>query len=160
MFQIGDQVFCPMRGSGIIEAIEERTMLDTLREYFIIKMQSSNMTMMIPTNRIATSGFRPINDEAVVDTMISILADKDVVIDRSVPLKQRVKDNQAKLSTGSFADCSEVIRDLTSMQREKALNASENSMLMEARRLLLEELAMIKQISKEEASDMIDEFLA
>ncbi|MBC8581811.1 CarD family transcriptional regulator [Zhenhengia yiwuensis] len=39
MFEIGEIVFCPLRGSGVIEAIERRTMLGETREYVIIQMK-------------------------------------------------------------------------------------------------------------------------
>lgn len=160
MFQVGDQVFCPMRGSGVVEAREERVMLNEKREYFIIQMQSSDMTFMVPTDRVILSGFRLISDEATADAVLSTFASKEVTMDQTTPLKQRVKQNQAKMSSGLLMDCGEVVRDLTCIKKNKSLNASESSMLMEARRLLLEEISMIKCISKQQASELIDKLLA
>lgn len=160
MFQVGEKVFCPKRGSGQIEAIEKRTMLDEEKEYVIVNMIASNMTMMIPTERMSTSGFRKISNEEAANEVLEILAHKQYSVDlESVP-KQRIKQYQEKLATGSFAKCGEVIRDLTLMGKEKSLSSSEKNVLQEARRLLIEEMILIKQISKEQANELIDEILA
>lgn len=160
MFQIGDQVFCPMRGSGIVEAIEEREMIGEKQEYFIIQMKDSNMTVMIPTNRMETSKFRYVSEEKVVNEVLATFSEENTLFDPDIPQKQRMKNNQAKLSSGTFADYGQVVRDLMTIQKDKPLNASENSILMDARRLFLDELSMIKDISKEEAMTIIDKLLA
>lgn len=159
MFQVGDQVFCPMRGSGIVEAIEDRLMLDQVKEYFIIQLQSSNMTIMVPIDKVALSRFRHISDAATADRVLATLAERDIVIDDTVPVKQRLKNNQVKLSAGTLDDCAQVVRDLTHIQKEKPLNAGERAMLMDSRKLLLDEITMIKDLSKEDATAMIDELL-
>ena len=160
MFKVGESVFCPMRGSGIVEAIEERTMLNEVNEYFIIHMKSPDLTMMVPTDRIADSGFRAISDESVAEEAMSILKGKEMDIDYSFDIKQRIKQNQEKLSSGLFIECGKVVRDLALMEHEKALNNSERMILMQAKRLFLDELTAIKNISDEEAEELIDELLA
>lgn len=158
MFKVGEVVFCPMRGSGVVEAIEMRTMLDESREYVIIHMKSPDV-MMIPTERVATSGFRRVGSEEAANEMMALLTHKEVDIDHSTDVKQRVKQNQAKLATGSFMECGEVVRDLSCMEQVKTLNNSEKTILLQAKRLLADELAIIKQISEVEATKMIDELL-
>ncbi|MBU3803711.1 MAG: hypothetical protein H9872_02980 [Candidatus Cellulosilyticum pullistercoris] len=160
MFKVGENVFCPMRGTGIVEAIEERCMLDEVKEYFIINMKCPELTMMIPTDKIATSGFRAINDECVADEVMSILENKETDIDYSVDIKQRIKQNQEKLSSGLLIECSEVVRDLAIMENERPLNNSERMIFMQAKRLLLDELATIKHISDEEVEEIVDRLLA
>lgn len=159
MFKVGETIFCPIRGSGIVEAIEARTMLGESKEYVIIHMKSPELMMMIPTDRLVSSGFRNVNDEAEADKVLSILEKKEIEVDYSVDIKQRVKQNQAKLSSGSFIQCSEVVRDLSHMEHIKTLNNSEKTMLMQAKRLLVDEFSIIKQISDTEASEAIDQLL-
>lgn len=159
MFKVGETIFCPIRGSGVVEAIEARTMLGESKEYVIIHMKSPELMMMIPTDRLISSGFRNVNDESEADKVLAILKDKEIEIDYSVDIKQRMKQNQAKLSSGSFTQCSEVVRDLSYMEHIKTLNNSEKTMLMQAKRLLVDEFSIIKQMSDTEACDMIESFL-
>lgn len=160
MFEVGDQVFCPMRGTGIVEAIEERQMIGEKQEYFIIQMQDSSMTIMVPTDRVSKSKFRFISDADTVDKVLANFRKENSSLDPSIPQKQRMKDNQAKLSSGTFAEYAEVVRDLMTIQKAKSLNASENSILMDARRLFIDELTLTKDISKEEAITLLDKLLA
>lgn len=160
MFQVGDLVFCPMRGCGTVEAIEERSMLDQIQEYFIIQLNSSSMTIMVPTDRVRTSRFRHISDVSTADAVLSILGNKNVILDTAIPPKQRFKHYQAKLISGSLEEYGEVIRDLTYIQKGKSLNSGERSILMDAKKLLLDEISTIKQISKEQAHSMLNKLLA
>ncbi|ADZ84868.1 CarD family transcriptional regulator [Cellulosilyticum sp. ST5] len=160
MFKVGDKVFCPLRGAGIVATIEERKMLDETKEYIIIKLQSSNTTVMIPTDKVEASHFRFVSDETMTNEVLEKLADKETEIHASTVLKQRMKVNKERLMAGSLADYGEVIRELTHIQRGKALNASENAMLMEARKFLADELSLIKSISMKEATKLLDKVLA
>lgn len=160
MFQVGDLVFCPMRGCGIVEAIEERSILNQIQEYLIIQLYTSNMTIMLPTDRVSTSRFRHISDVSTADAVLSILSNKNVTIDTTIPPKQRFKHYQSKLVSGSLKEYGELIRDLTYIQKGKSLNSGERSILMDAKKFLLDEISVIKHISKEQADSMLDKILA
>ncbi|MGL4362485.1 MAG: CarD family transcriptional regulator [Cellulosilyticaceae bacterium] len=159
MFKIGEHVFCPMRGSGVIEAIEERTMLSETREYVIIHMKFPDAIMMVPTDRIETSGFRTVQTEEDVEKVEKLLSEKKVEVGYDIDIKQRIKINQGKLSTGSFIDCGEVVRDLACMEQIKVLNNSERTLLMQAKRLLADELSIIKNMTDEDAKTKIETLL-
>ena len=148
-----------LRGSGVIEAIERRTMLGETREYVIIQMKEPGLVIMIPTERIDQSGFRKVNNQEEADKVQAILYKKEVELDYSVDARQRTKQNQEKLSSGSFISCSEVVRDLTCMEYTKSLSSIERTILMKARRLLLDELSIIKHISLEEAECIVNKLL-
>lgn len=114
---------------------------------------------MIPTERIDQSGFRKVNNQEEADKVQAILYKKEVELDYSVDARQRTKQNQEKLSSGSFISCSEVVRDLTCMEYTKSLSSIERTILMKARRLLLDELSIIKHISLEEAECIVNRLL-
>ena len=48
LFQIGDKVFYPLHGAGIINAIEEKEVLGKTQEYYVIHIPISKMDVMIP----------------------------------------------------------------------------------------------------------------
>ena len=49
MYKIGDKILYPPHGAGVIEGIEERVVLGKKHNYYILKMPSDDMTVMIPT---------------------------------------------------------------------------------------------------------------
>lgn len=159
MFKVGEVVFCAMRGIGVVEAIEMREVLNESREYIIIQMKSPQLVMMIPTDRVDASGFRKISDKDAVDAVENILIQKNIEVDYSMDNKKRTKYNQEKLTSGSFLSCSEVYRDLICMEKSKPLNNVEKTLLMQARKFLVDEIATIKNISTQEADCRIQELI-
>ena len=68
--------------------------------------------------------------------------------DRLLPWKQRYKVNMNKIKTGKLQECTEVVRGLMRMKKEKALNSSEKRMLDNAHEFLISELRLITGIMK------------
>ncbi|MDF2613899.1 MAG: transcription factor YdeB [Clostridia bacterium] len=159
MFKVGDKVVCPMRGSGIIESIEERDFLGQAQQYFIIKIINTDMTLMIPTAKMATSNIRLISDLTTAEDAFDTLSKYDELSAEPVNAKERRKINMSKISDGSLIGCAEVVRDLTHIHQKKSLNASEREMLMNARKFIINEVSLVKDISESQASSLLDEVL-
>ena len=144
LFQIGDNIVYPMHGVGIIKAIEEREISEEKQQYYVIKMLIGNMQVMIPTGR--SSSIRPVTDIIALKHIINIFHHGES--DRLLPWKQRYKVNTDKIKTGKIQECTEVVRDLMRMKKEKALNTSEKKMLDNAHEFLISELGLIKGITE------------
>jgi CarD family transcriptional regulator len=56
--------------------------------------------------------------------------------------------NTDKLKTGKIQECTEVVRDLIRMKKEKVLNTNEKKMLDNAHEFLISELGLIKGITE------------
>jgi CarD family transcriptional regulator len=146
LFQIGDNIVYPMHGVGIIKAIEEKEISGEKQQYYVIKMLISNMQVMIPTGKILSSSIRPVTDIIALIHIINIFHHGES--DRLLPWKQRYKVNTDKIKTGKIQECTEVVRDLMRMKKEKALNTSEKKMLDNAHEFLISELGLIKGITE------------
>ncbi|MED4462545.1 CarD family transcriptional regulator [Metabacillus fastidiosus] len=146
LFQIGDNIVYPMHGAGIIKAIEEKEISGEKQQYYVIKMLISNMQVMIPTGKILSSSIRPVTDIIALMHIINIFHHGES--DRLLPWKQRYKVNTDKIKTGKIQECTEVVRDLMRIKKEKALNTSEKKMLDNAHKFLISELALIKGITE------------
>ncbi|MEN8702271.1 CarD family transcriptional regulator [Bacillus infantis] len=146
LFQVDDNVVYPMHGVGIIKAIEEKEILGEKQQYYVIKMLIGNMEVMIPAGKIVSSGIRPVTDIVALKNLINIFQNGET--DRVLPWKQRYKVNTDKIKTGKIQDCTEVVRDLMRMKKEKALNTSERQMLNNAHEILISELGLMKGITE------------
>lgn len=146
LFQIGDNIVYPMHGAGIIKAIEEKEISGEKQQYYVIKMLISNMQVMIPTGKILSSSIRPVTDIIALMHIINIFHHGES--DRLLPWKQRYKVNTDKIKTGKIQECTEVVRDLMRIKKEKALNTSEKKMLDNAHKFLISELTLIKGITE------------
>jgi CarD family transcriptional regulator len=145
LFQIDDTIVYPMHGVGIIKAIEEKEISGEKQQYYVIKMLIGNMQVMIPAGKILKSNIRPVTDISAIKHIINIFQHGES--DRLLPWKQRYKLNADKMKTGNIQECTEVVRDLLRIQKEKVLNTSEKQMLDNAHKFLISELGLIKGIT-------------
>jgi CarD family transcriptional regulator len=146
LFQIGDNIFYPMHGVGRIKAIEEKEISGEKQQYYVIKMLIGNMQVMIPTGKALSSRIRPVTDITALKHLINIFQHEES--DKLLPWKQRYKVNMEKIKTGKIQECTEVVRDLLRMKKEKALNTSEKKMLDNAHEILISELGLINGITE------------
>jgi CarD family transcriptional regulator len=72
MFKVGDKIVYPMHGAGIIENIEEKSILDEKQTYYIIKMPGE-VKVMVPTAKAEEIGVRNIIDKETAGKVISVL---------------------------------------------------------------------------------------
>ncbi|MFS0862070.1 CarD family transcriptional regulator [Fredinandcohnia sp. 179-A 10B2 NHS] len=148
LFQIGDNIVYPMHGAGIIEAIEVKEISGEKQQYYVIKMFSSKMQVMIPAAKIENSGVRPVTDIDSLKHIIDIYQHGES--DTEMPWKQRYKVNTDKIKTGNIQEGVEVVRDLMRLKKDKALNSSEKRMLDNAHEFLKSELGLIKGITEDQ----------
>ena len=65
-FQLGDKVIYPNHGLGIVERIEEKTILGTTCGFFHLRIVSNDTTVLVPVANVDNVGLRKaITDEEV-----------------------------------------------------------------------------------------------
>lgn len=153
MFNIGDKIIYPLQGAGIIEGIEEKEVLGQTHKYYVIKIPMNKMQVMIPCKNIANSQIRLVADRPTMENVLDIFHHGES--DQSLTWKQRYKINSEKMKTGKLKEGAEVVRDLTRIQNEKALNSSEKQMLDSAKKILVGEIRLISGISEGQATDLL-----
>lgn len=140
MFQIGDLVCYPMHGVGVVEAIEEQTILGATMLYYRLRLTIGRMTAMVPVNRAEDVGLRALSDEKTCETVVDFLQ-TDVCSEESDNWNQRYRDNLDKLRSGDIMVVADVVKCLMRRDREKGLSAGERKMYLTARQVLVAELA-------------------
>ncbi|MDQ0219128.1 CarD family transcriptional regulator [Peribacillus cavernae] len=153
MFQIGDNIIYPMHGAGVIEAIEEKEIQGKRQEYYLITIPISSMQVMIPLAKVTSSSIRAVSDKLAMKNVLHIFHYGES--DTSLSWKERYKLNSEKLKSGKLQEGAEVLRDLTRIQNQKALNSSEKQMLLTARKMLISELGLINGITENQATDLL-----
>ena len=154
MFSIGDKVVYPMQGIGIVERIEDKIFSGKNREYIIVKIISNNLEIMIPSDKISNSNLRKISDNSTLeDILFSITENNDTL--EVISAKERYQSNMVKIKSGALKDSAEVVYDLLLMNKEKSLNTSEKQLFNTARKFLVEEVSLIKNISETEVIDFL-----
>ena len=65
-FQVDQRIVYPSQGVGIVKSIEEKVFKDNKVLYYVIYLEVSDMTIMVPVDKAVELGIRPIvgKDEA------------------------------------------------------------------------------------------------
>lgn len=140
MFNIGEKILYPPHGAGIIEGIEERVVLGKKQEYYIMKMPSEEMTVMIPIEGCDEIGVRYIIDKDEARKVLEAFRLEPVISEDNWNRRQR--DNIAKIKTGNIYEVLSVVKALMVRERTKGLSTSERKMLNMSRKIMTSEIVL------------------
>ena len=158
MFKIGDKVFYPMHGAGTIEGMEEKCILGENHQYYVLKLPAGDMKVMIPTNNMEGIGVRNIISADEADQVLRIFASCEEEDHNN--WNKRYRENMEKMKEGNPAEIAQITKTLMLKDRKKSLSNSERKMLVNVKNILLSELVLSKNISYEEAEQLLENSLA
>lgn len=153
MFNVGDKVVYPMHGAGTIEAIEEKDILGEKQAYYIIKMPGE-VKCMVPTVKAEEIGVRDIIDEETAGKVFKVLEQDST--DMSVNWNKRYRDNMEKMKSGDAYAIADVVRNLSFKQKDKGLSTGEKKMLLNAKQILVSELTLAENSTKDAVEELVD----
>lgn len=157
MFNIGDKVVYPMHGAGVIESIEEREISGETLSYYVIKLPMGEMRAMVPLNKVEEVGLRQVIQESEIRSVLDVLKSDSSLM----PLNwnHRYRANMEKIKSGSIYEVAEVVRNLSLRDRQKGLSTGEKKMYENARRILISELVLAKDIAENQAVEILESYL-
>ncbi len=153
MFKVGDKIVYPMHGAGVIEKIEERSILDEKQSYYIIKMPGE-VKVMVPTAKAEEIGVRNIIDKETAGKVINVLEQNST--EMSIKWNKRYRDNVEKMKSGDVFEVADIVRNLSFKQKEKGLSTTEKKMLINAKQILISELVLAESKEKEEMEELVE----
>ena len=144
-----------MHGAGVIEKIENKTILGEKREYYVLKVPTGDMKVMIPVNQADTIGVRNVIEGDQLDKVVEILHAPS----SSMPTNwnRRYRANMDKLKTGDIKEVAEVVRNLQRTDLKKHLSTGEKKLLTNARHILMSEIVLATDMEPDAADKLIDE---
>ncbi|MBL7663963.1 MAG: CarD family transcriptional regulator [Bacteriovoracaceae bacterium] len=154
-FQIGDYVVCPGHGVGQISNIETKTLSGVDKSFYIIKIITNGMTIMVPTD--SKDGVRGLVSGNEIQEVFTLLANHDVKVDNST-WNRRHREYLAKVKTGSLKEIADVLRQLLLLKISKKLSFGEKKMLEQCKELLVKEISLSSGEAEKEVSGKIDTF--
>ena len=140
MFDVGDLVCYPMHGVGVVESIEEQTVLGETARYYMLRFVMGRMTAMVPVDSADGVGLRALSDRNSCEQVVAFLS-QDGCAAESDNWNQRYRDNLDKLREGDIFAVADVVKCLIRRDKEKGLSAGERKMYLTARQVLVAELA-------------------
>jgi CarD family transcriptional regulator len=152
-FQIDQRVVYPSQGVGRILEIREKTFKDIKILYYIIYLEFSDMTVMVPVDKAAGLGLRPIVAQEEAEHALAFISEDYAPI--PTDWKLRYQMNLDLLKKGSIMDIASVVRSLYHRSKIKELPILERKLYDSAINLLQDEVAYSLTRSKEEIAELI-----
>jgi CarD family transcriptional regulator len=156
-FQVGDKVIYPNHGLGVVEKIEEKTILGTTCGFFHLRILSNETTVLVPVVNVDNVGLRRAITDEEVERLFHLLGDGK--IDNHQNWKGRFKDNSDKMRTGSIYDMADVLKSLTFLAKSKSLSFREKRMLDRAKSLIISEISEVMRLTVLEVEDRVEKAL-
>ncbi|MGZ0052805.1 CarD family transcriptional regulator [Brevibacillus gelatini] len=158
MFQVGDKIFYPMHGAGVIEALEEKEFLGEKQLYYVLHMLQKELNIMVPVEKMSALGIRTVVGADILDEVLAVMRTERP--DSTLNAQQRYKKNAEKMKSGDIFEQAEVIRDLWRISQGRVLGTSDKLMLDNAQQLMASEMALVKNWDIERAEQMLREVLS
>ncbi len=155
MFNIGDRIFYPIHGAGVIVENKEIEVLGEKRTYYIMRMPIGDMKVMVPVDTVDEVGVRPIVGTEEIERVIKIL--KGHMTEMPNNWNRRYRANMDRIKSGDIFELAAVVRNLMLLDTEKSLSTGERKMVNSAKQMLISEMVLVCDLSIEEAEKLIDE---
>jgi CarD family transcriptional regulator len=156
-FQVGDKVIYPNHGLGVIEKIEEKTILGTTCGFFHLRIIANETTVLVPVSNVDNVGLRRAITDEEVDRLFHLIGDGK--IENHSNWKGRFKDNSDKMRTGSIYDMADVLKSLTFLSKSKSLSFREKRMLDRAKALIVSEVSEVMRVTAADIENRVEKAL-
>ncbi len=138
-FQKDQEVVYPLQGVGKVISIEERDFRDEKLLYYIIYLEVSDMTVMVPVNKAEELGIRAIVNKKEADAALKLITEDYEPV--TADWKMRYQMNHDLLKQGSVKDIATVVRALYHRSKVKELPILERKLFDSALKLLVDEVS-------------------
>jgi CarD family transcriptional regulator len=157
-YKIGDKVVYPNHGVGLVEQISYGVLNGRTERYFMIRIVSSGLRVMVPQSNAESVGLRAVIRSNDATKVLGFL--EKGKLNSHHDWKHRFKENSERMRTGSLLEVAVVLKSLVSLSRSKPLSFREKKMLERAKYLLVSEMATARNTTSESAEGLVVKSLA
>ena len=160
-FSINELVVYPAQGVGKVERIEEQEIGGAKAEFYIVRILSNNVTLMVPVANAQNVGLRGVCTKKKADSILAGLDDRsDFTGYSGQNWNRRYREYSEKLKSGELADVAYVLKELLLIGKDKELSFGEHRLLEQAMGLLTLELAHALDSDQDAVRERIEEMFA
>jgi CarD family transcriptional regulator len=157
-YKIGEKVVYPNHGVGIIEQISYGTLNGQTETYYMLRITSSSLKVMVPRSNAEAVGLRPVIRNGETEKVLGYIAKGK--FNSHHDWKHRFKENSERMRTGALIEVAAVLKSLVALSRTKPLSFREKKMLERAKYLLVTELATARNTTPESMETVLVKSLA
>jgi len=152
-FLVDQKVVYPSQGVGVIKQIIQKKFKDSKIPYYVIYLEVTDMTIMVPVDKAIGLGIRStVSRDEAMKALELIGEDYDPI---PSDWKMRYQMNLELLKKGSIRDIASIVRSLYHRSKVKELPILERKLYDSALKLLEDEITISLRKSKDEVQNMI-----
>lgn len=140
-FSKDDAVVYPLQGVGVIRGVQERTFKGKKTKYYDIYMKASDMTIMIPTSKLAELGIRPIISKRKGEMVLEKIETEEPYTFSS-DWKIRYQNSLEQIRDGTLLESAKILKALYLRSKTKDLPIMERKLYDSSLQALISELAL------------------
>jgi CarD family transcriptional regulator len=152
-FQVNQKVVYPSQGVGIINSIEEKDFKSEKVPYYVIYLEVSDMTIMVPVDKAEELGIRAIVPKDEAQRALELIGEEYDPIPSDWKLRYQM--NLDLLKKGSVTDIATIVRSLYHRSKVKELPILERKLYDSALKLLEDEVSYSLRKPREEVENLI-----
>jgi len=152
-YAVDQRIVYPSQGVGRIVEIREKSFKDSKVLYYIIYLEFSDMTVMVPVEKAFELGIRAIVPQIEAEQALNFISEDYAPI--PTDWKLRYQMNLDLLKKGSVLDIASVVRSLYHRSKIKELPILERKLYDSALNLLQDEISFSLGKSKDEIAELI-----
>ena len=156
-FAVGDFVVYPSHGVGKVTGIEMQEIAEMQLKVIVVAFEKERMTLRVPVSKAEFAGMRRLSTAKKMETAITTLRGRARI--KRAMWSRRAQEYEAKLNSGDPVSIAEVVRDLHRKLGQPRGSYLERQMYEAALERLSRELAAVKKIGQEAATERLEEVL-
>ncbi|MCL2123120.1 MAG: CarD family transcriptional regulator [Desulfovibrionaceae bacterium] len=161
MFVVGDLVVYPAQGVGKIERIDQKAVGDAPCAFYIVRILSNDITLMVPVKNAPNVGLRALTSLEHARRILDGFADHGSFSGYTGQnWNRRYREYTERLKSSKLADVANVLHELLLIGRGKELSFGERRLLEQAMSLVSGELAIVLNDSEQTVREIIQQAFA
>ena len=157
-FRVGDRMAHPMHGAGVIDSIVTKRINGQDRDYYVLKLPTGGMMVMVPVETCEAIGVRPIVNPAEAEEILGAIP--GIQVEMTSNWNKRYRENMLRIKSGDLMEVASVVKGLMQRDRERGLSTGERKMLHSAKQILISEIVLSESSSYEEVEARLDSAMA
>ena len=157
-FRVGDRIAHPMHGAGVIDSIVTKRINGQDRDYYVLKLPTGGMMVMVPVETCEAIGVRPIVNPAEAEEILGAIP--GIQVEMTSNWNKRYRENMLRIKSGDLMEVASVVKGLMQRDRERGLSTGERKMLHSAKQILISVIVLSESSSYEEVEARLDSAMA
>lgn len=153
VFEVNQKIVYPSQGVGKIVEIKEKKFKNDMVLYYVIYLEVSDMTIMVPVSRCEELGLRAIVPPEEAQEALDMIGEDFEPV--TTDWKQRYQNNMGLLKSGTVKDIASIVRCLYHRSKIKELPILERKLYDSAKKLLEDEISFSLNKSAKEVEALI-----